>query len=200
LATGFGKVHHLRKRLTMIMTGTTSRRLTWRGALGALAAGAFARTGWPAPHVGPRLGILENGAPEHPISIDAQKNAARAGIAVFGGPRDGDTTILSFAPMAFRGASLAKGGDPSAPLTLADQLLVGRVASALQALGASIPAGTDPSAVQEVTLLALASLFPEGDRPKLAVACDGNKLHVRLDGSGWHDVHLGEITLSAALG
>jgi beta-lactamase regulating signal transducer with metallopeptidase domain len=41
LATGFGKVHHLRKRLTMIMLGTTSRRLTWRGALGAFAAGAL---------------------------------------------------------------------------------------------------------------------------------------------------------------
>jgi beta-lactamase regulating signal transducer with metallopeptidase domain len=41
LATGFGQVHHLRKRLTMIMLGTTSRRLTWRGALGAFAAGAL---------------------------------------------------------------------------------------------------------------------------------------------------------------
>ena len=41
LATGFGKVHHLRKRLTMIMLGTTTRRLTWRGALGAFAAGAL---------------------------------------------------------------------------------------------------------------------------------------------------------------
>jgi bla regulator protein BlaR1 len=41
LATGFGKVHHLRKRLTMIMLGTTSRRLTWRGALGAFAAAAL---------------------------------------------------------------------------------------------------------------------------------------------------------------
>lgn len=41
LSTGFGKVHHLRKRLTMIMTGTTSRRLTWRGALGALTVGAL---------------------------------------------------------------------------------------------------------------------------------------------------------------
>ena len=41
LATGFGKVHHLRKRLTMIMLGTTPRRLTWRGALGAFAAGTL---------------------------------------------------------------------------------------------------------------------------------------------------------------
>jgi bla regulator protein blaR1 len=37
LASGFGKVHHLRKRLTMIMTGTTPRLLGVWGTLGTLA-------------------------------------------------------------------------------------------------------------------------------------------------------------------
>jgi bla regulator protein BlaR1 len=37
LASGFGKVHHLRKRLTMVMLGTTPRTLGWSGTLGALA-------------------------------------------------------------------------------------------------------------------------------------------------------------------
>ncbi len=37
LASGFGKVHHLRKRLTMVMLGTTPRSLGWSGSLGALA-------------------------------------------------------------------------------------------------------------------------------------------------------------------
>lgn len=37
LASGFGKVQHLRRRLTMVMTGTTSRSLGWQGSLGALA-------------------------------------------------------------------------------------------------------------------------------------------------------------------
>jgi len=36
LASGFGKVHHLRKRLTMIMSGTTPRLVGVRGALVAL--------------------------------------------------------------------------------------------------------------------------------------------------------------------
>src|SRR5262249_26193733 len=36
LATGFGKVHHLRRRLTMIMSGTTSRFLGVWGLLGSL--------------------------------------------------------------------------------------------------------------------------------------------------------------------
>ena len=37
LASGFGKVHHLRKRLTMIMTGTTPRLVGMWGTLGTLA-------------------------------------------------------------------------------------------------------------------------------------------------------------------
>ncbi|MGO9466856.1 MAG: M56 family metallopeptidase, partial [Isosphaeraceae bacterium] len=41
LASGFGKVHHLRKRLTMIMSGTTPRLVSLWGALGSLALGAL---------------------------------------------------------------------------------------------------------------------------------------------------------------
>ncbi|OJW10566.1 MAG: hypothetical protein BGO49_22875 [Planctomycetales bacterium 71-10] len=42
LASGFGKVHHLRKRLTMVMKGTTPRTLGWKGSLGAITlAGAL---------------------------------------------------------------------------------------------------------------------------------------------------------------
>jgi bla regulator protein BlaR1 len=37
LASGFGKVHHHRRRLTMVMMGTTPRTLGWSGTLGALA-------------------------------------------------------------------------------------------------------------------------------------------------------------------
>ena len=40
LASGFGRTHHLRRRLTMIMLGTTPRRLGWASALGALALSA----------------------------------------------------------------------------------------------------------------------------------------------------------------
>jgi beta-lactamase regulating signal transducer with metallopeptidase domain len=41
LASGFGRVHHLRRRLTMIMTGTTPRLVSLWGALGALSLGAL---------------------------------------------------------------------------------------------------------------------------------------------------------------
>ena len=41
LASGFGKVHHLRRRLTMVMMGTTPRTLGWSGTLGALAVAGF---------------------------------------------------------------------------------------------------------------------------------------------------------------
>ncbi len=41
LASGFGKVHHLRKRLTMIMSGTTPRLLGLWGALGSLSLAAL---------------------------------------------------------------------------------------------------------------------------------------------------------------
>jgi len=37
LASGFGKVQHLRKRLTMVMKGSTPRTAGWQGSLGALA-------------------------------------------------------------------------------------------------------------------------------------------------------------------
>jgi beta-lactamase regulating signal transducer with metallopeptidase domain len=41
LASGMGHVHDLRRRVTMIMQGTTPRALTWRGLLGLLGLGAF---------------------------------------------------------------------------------------------------------------------------------------------------------------
>jgi bla regulator protein BlaR1 len=41
LASGFGKVHHLRRRLTMIMSGKTSRVVNIWGALGSLAFAAL---------------------------------------------------------------------------------------------------------------------------------------------------------------
>jgi bla regulator protein BlaR1 len=41
LASSFGKVHHLRRRLTMIMLGTTPRHLSPSSALGAIALAAL---------------------------------------------------------------------------------------------------------------------------------------------------------------
>ncbi len=41
LASGFGRVHHLRRRLTMIMLGTTPRRLGWGTGLGSFTLAAL---------------------------------------------------------------------------------------------------------------------------------------------------------------
>jgi bla regulator protein BlaR1 len=41
LASGVGHVHDLRRRVTMIMQGTTPRALTWGGVLGLLGLGTF---------------------------------------------------------------------------------------------------------------------------------------------------------------
>jgi len=41
LASGFGRAHHLRRRLTMIMLGTTPRGLGWGTALGSFALAAL---------------------------------------------------------------------------------------------------------------------------------------------------------------
>ena len=41
LACGFGRAHHLRRRLTMIMLGTTPRHLGWGSALSAFAVSAL---------------------------------------------------------------------------------------------------------------------------------------------------------------
>ena len=41
LASGFGRAHHLTRRLTMIMLGTTPRRLGWASAMGAFALSAL---------------------------------------------------------------------------------------------------------------------------------------------------------------
>jgi bla regulator protein blaR1 len=40
LASGFGRAHHLRRRLTMIMLGTTPRGLGWASALGTISLSA----------------------------------------------------------------------------------------------------------------------------------------------------------------
>ncbi len=40
-ASGLGPVYHVRRRLTMIMQGGTSRSLTWRGCLAVLGVGAM---------------------------------------------------------------------------------------------------------------------------------------------------------------
>jgi hypothetical protein len=179
-------------------------------AVAAVVSAAFSRDAWPAPHDGPRHGTLANLAVrqegdspawslEHPMSIDVQKAAARAGVALWGGPEGRDQATLAFAPMAFRGAAFATGGDPPAALTLSDQLLIARVVSVLKQLTAEIPAGTPAKIVKEVALLSLASSFPEGDRPEVATDSDGRSLVVRVDAKGWRGVTIGTLEMSAAL-
>jgi bla regulator protein blaR1 len=74
LASGFGKVQHLRRRLTMIMSGTTPRLLGLRGTLAALSLGAL---------------LL-------PINASwAQKPEEQQGIQVVVKPDDGDDKVIT---------------------------------------------------------------------------------------------------------
>jgi hypothetical protein len=178
-------------------------------AVAALSARAFSRDGWPAPHEGPRHGMLADLAVkesdgsavalEHAMPLESQKAAARAGVAVFGGAAGGDQAILAFAPIAYRGSTLVTGGDPPASLTLSDQFLVGRVARLLTDLAAEIPAGTAAKVVQEIAVTMFASAFPHGDRPRVDAASDGRSITIRVDASGWRGVTISNLELSAPL-
>ncbi|AMV37990.1 M56 family metallopeptidase [Planctomyces sp. SH-PL62] len=105
LASGFGKVQHLRRRLTMVMTGTTSRSLGWQGSLGALAL----------------AGVLLPMSPtwaDKPDEPAVQFEAVQpADVVVFGEAIDGRGESLSF--RAVGDGDALKTIDFVGPVTLA---------------------------------------------------------------------------------
>jgi hypothetical protein len=186
--------------------------------VGALAAERFGKTAWPTPITGVRNGSL-SGLPAHTIqeggeggrevtvsvealvSIEAQEEAARAGLAVLLGAVDRDTVVLGSAPMAHRGPKAASGGDPKPTTTLADAFFVARVARVLEQLAAAIPEGTPPKATAEVVQLALAEVFSSGDeRPEVRVESDEHTIRLTVRPRGFGGAELDELTLGARLG
>src|SRR5262249_41833643 len=80
LASGFGRVQHLRRRLTMIMSGTTPRLVSAWGAMGALALGVLllpVNASWaqkPEEQKEVRL-ILTTGDDDKAVLVPAEETA-----------------------------------------------------------------------------------------------------------------------------
>jgi hypothetical protein len=76
-----------------------------------------------------------------------------------------------------------------------------RLARAVEAVAAAIPADSEVSAARDVARLALADLFEAiPHRPELTVAISSRQLEVTARARGFFDVRLEEVTLSARLG
>lgn len=181
----------------------------------ALAAERFAKSGWPTPITGPRNGTIA-GLPlqeiddggravatplEGLVSIEAQDEAARAGLAVLVGAHDRDTATLVSAPMLHRGPKAAAGGDPSSTTTLADALLVSKIARVLEAIASAIPAGTPKGATTDVVRLAFAEVFGATDgAPSVDVDADEARVAITVRPRGFGGAELQELSLSARLG
>jgi len=103
LASGFGKVHHLRKRLTMIMNGNTPRSVSVWGALGSLSLAvlllpfnaSWAQNADDTAKVVVVVKIVEDPAKanEVPVSIDRVIPQAIRGLIVTDKSTDAIITI-----------------------------------------------------------------------------------------------------------
>ena len=179
-------------------------------AVGILCAQSYVRTGWPTAIVGPRDGVvgnlpvyeIEDGGQTYAIPLetmvgdDVLKEAARAGIALFGCAANHDAAVLSRAPVYH------KRGAEAPTTTLGDQLFVGRFASAVQQVAAALPGDVDPAAGAEAAQIALLDLFenapPSG--PEVYAKIAGGRLEVRVRPRRWAGVALEEFALAAPLG
>jgi type VI secretion system protein ImpC len=178
--------------------------------VGVLCAKSYVRTGWPTAIVGPRDGAVEN-LPVHEIEEDGQsyaiplevmlgddalREAARAGVAMFGCGANHDVAFLLRAPTVFERAPRAGHSG------LGDQLFVGRFASAVQQVAAALPSDVDPAAGARAAEIALFDLFekaaPAG--PEVSARVTGGTLHVTVRPRRHAGIVLEELTLAAPLG
>ena len=181
--------------------------------VGAIVAQAFARRGHPFACLGPNDGAV-SGLPlrvverdvaiplEAMVALDAQAEVARCGLTLLGGPRNRDTVIMAHAPMLYRGESVARGGDSPPELTLPDQLLVSRIAHAVEQIAEALPPGVDSAAASEVSRLVLAGLFPGAGKhvPEIRAQVSGRRLEVVILPHRFGNITLGEIAFAANLG
>lgn len=163
-------------------------------ALGSLVAKSFRDTGWPCRIVGPREGGLVENLPvvereidlrttaiptEAFISTETQRELSRIGVLALSAPHNSDSVVLLSAPTAYvppaKRTHDTETQEPEIrldPVSLVDQLFVGRVAQFARALCSKIPAESDPAEVEPVVKGALWALFetapPPG--PEIAVA------------------------------
>jgi type VI secretion system protein ImpC len=179
-------------------------------AIGLLCAQSYVRTGWPTAIVGPREGAVENlavheiddGGQSYAIPLevmvgdDVLKEAARAGIALFGCGANHDAAFLLRAPTFHERAPRAGHAG------LGDQLFVGRFASAVQQVAAALPSDVDAAAGAQAAEIALSELFenasPAG--PEVTARIASGKLEVKVRPRRHAGIALEELTLAAPLG
>ena len=179
-----------------------------------LALKSFATHGHPfqlrAEHGGPavieNLMVHEVGESSHrtaiaveaPIDAELQTELARLGIVALAAVRNRDRAVLTQLPMLWR-ADAGSGAE----LTLTDQLFVGRMSRAINALGDAIPDGADTRAIQEVAQITLAELFlnssPPGPEVAVDVAAAPPRLVVTLRPHRYCGVTIEEIVFEAKL-
>jgi type VI secretion system protein ImpC len=184
--------------------------------LAVLAARSFVRFGLGSALTGSEHGRLEN-LPVHDwddrgstcaipletfISSETLREIARAGVVALASARNRDAVNVTFAPVVYRGESVARGGDAAAPIGLGDQLFVGRFSYAVEQLAAAIPAGADPATVADTARVVLHGFFqaapPAG--PEIAARVDGSTLEITVRPRRYAGVGLEEVSFAARLG
>jgi len=180
----------------------------------ALCARYHARGGWPSVATGahdgglgdlPVRSVSDRGVEAAiPLEVlpsdDAVREAAKAGFALLTCAPNSDAAVLARAPMLHRGS----GGEAPATTTLADQLFVGRFARAVRQLAATIPAGTDPHAAEQVATITLREMLdraaPPGPDIVARVERSSGVLAVTVRPHRFAGVSLEELSFRSALG
>jgi predicted component of type VI protein secretion system len=161
-------------------------------AVGATAIASFRDTSWPARITGPRHGVIENLPVQHLdddgveiaiptqafVSTESQRELSRVGVLMLASAANSDAAYIHAAPTAYvqpdkktYDVSTAGPEDRPPPLSLVDQLFVGRLVQFARAICGKIPPDSDPKELEQVLQAATWSMFdkapPSG--PELAV-------------------------------
>lgn len=149
-------------------------------AVGATALASFKETGWPGRITGARHGVIENLPVQHLdddgaeiaiptqafVSTESQRELARIGVLMLASAANSDAAYIHAAPTAYvqpdkktYDGSTAGPEDRPPPLSLVDQLFVGRLVQFARAICGKIPPDSDPKELQQVLHAATWSLF-----------------------------------------
>jgi type VI secretion system protein ImpC len=228
---GFDKTSSRIREAAVVEDPGGDEAMVWMSpafAVGALIGKSFRDTGWPCRIVGPRDGgLLENlsvvereidlrttAIPTRAfISTDTQRELSRLGVLALSAPHNSDTVILQSAPTAY--VPPAKRTHDSAtqepeirldPVSLVDQLFVGRVAQFARALCAKIPESSDPAEVEPVVQAAIWTLFESAPPPGPEISVKarshdrGTSVELTLRPRRFLGVALEELSMEVPLG
>jgi len=195
--------------------------------LGALVIGSFRDTGWPCRIVGAKQGGAVDNLPvrevpsgyegdegvaiptEAFISTEKQRDLSRLGLLTFACAPNSDAAVIMTAPTAYvpppKRTYDSATTEPEArldPVSLGDQLFVGRLAQFTRTLCSKLPAGADPAELQPVVEAAVWTLFenapPAG--PELTVRTKPNAVELTVRPRRFLGVTLEEISMEVPVG